>query len=80
MGVTAGIFLASILLKEMSYLVYIRYLCLKHAVEITRSGLFKKINYVQELTMNVFLNNKYRKLQGLRSSNEKLQACLAKYL
>ena len=27
MGVTAGIFLASILLKEMRYLVYIRYLC-----------------------------------------------------
>ena len=26
-GVTAGIFLASILLKEMRYLVYIRYLC-----------------------------------------------------
>jgi hypothetical protein len=26
MGVTAGIFLASILLKEMCYLVYIRYL------------------------------------------------------
>jgi hypothetical protein len=26
MGVTAGIFLASILLKEMRYLVYIRYL------------------------------------------------------
>jgi hypothetical protein len=31
MGVTAGIFLASILLKEMRYLVYIRYLCwLRH--------------------------------------------------
>ena len=29
MGVTAGIFLASILLKEMRYLVYIRYLCLQ---------------------------------------------------
>jgi hypothetical protein len=28
MGVTAGIFLASILLKEMRYLVYIRYLWL----------------------------------------------------
>jgi hypothetical protein len=27
MGVTAGIFLASILLKEMRYLVYIRYPC-----------------------------------------------------
>jgi hypothetical protein len=27
MGVTAAIFLASILLKEMGYLVYIRYLC-----------------------------------------------------
>jgi hypothetical protein len=27
MEVTAGIFLASILLKEMRYLVYIRYLC-----------------------------------------------------
>jgi hypothetical protein len=26
MGVTAGIFLASILLKEMRYLVYVRYL------------------------------------------------------
>jgi hypothetical protein len=26
MGVTAGIFVASILLKEMRYLVYIRYL------------------------------------------------------
>ena len=26
MGVTAGLFLASILLKEMRYLVYIRYL------------------------------------------------------
>jgi hypothetical protein len=30
MGVTAGIFLASILLKEMRYLVYIRYLWFKH--------------------------------------------------
>jgi hypothetical protein len=29
MGVTTGIFLASILLKEMRYLVYIRYLWLK---------------------------------------------------
>ena len=28
-GVTAGIFLAAILLKEMRYLVYIRYLCFK---------------------------------------------------
>jgi hypothetical protein len=28
-GVTAGIFLASILLKEMRYLVYIRYLCMR---------------------------------------------------
>ena len=28
-GVTAGIFLASILLKEMRYLVYIRYLCVQ---------------------------------------------------
>jgi hypothetical protein len=28
-GVTAGIFLASILLKEMRYLVYIRYLCVR---------------------------------------------------
>ena len=31
MGVTAGIFLASILLKEMRYLVYIRYLWYFHA-------------------------------------------------
>jgi hypothetical protein len=31
MGVTAGILLASILLKEMRYLVYIRYLCLSDA-------------------------------------------------
>ena len=30
MGVTAGIFLASILLKEMRYLVYLRYLCLDY--------------------------------------------------
>ena len=30
MGVTAGIFLASILLKEMRYLVYIRYLWSEH--------------------------------------------------
>ena len=30
MGVTAGIFLASILPKEMRYLVYIRYLCTVH--------------------------------------------------
>ena len=29
-GVTAGIFLASILLKEMRYLVYIRYLWQKY--------------------------------------------------
>jgi hypothetical protein len=32
MGVTAGIFLASILLKEMRYLVYIRYLWLEHGI------------------------------------------------
>jgi hypothetical protein len=31
MGVTTGIFLASILLKEMRYLVYIRYLWLRGA-------------------------------------------------
>jgi hypothetical protein len=31
MGVTAGIFLASILLKEMRYLVYIRYLWFSHS-------------------------------------------------
>jgi hypothetical protein len=30
MGVTAGIFLASILLKEMRHLVYIRYLWKRH--------------------------------------------------
>jgi hypothetical protein len=29
-GVTAGIFLVSILLKEMRYLVYIIYLCESH--------------------------------------------------
>ena len=29
-GVTAGIFLASILLKEMRYLVYIRYLYVRN--------------------------------------------------
>jgi hypothetical protein len=34
MGVTAGIFLASILLKEMRYLVYIRYLCRIHRCRI----------------------------------------------
>jgi hypothetical protein len=33
MGVTAGIFLASILLKEMRYLVYIRYLWLSHSLQ-----------------------------------------------
>jgi hypothetical protein len=33
MGVTAGIFLASILLKEMRYLVYKRYLWLKCALK-----------------------------------------------
>jgi hypothetical protein len=32
MGVTAGIFLASILLKEMRYLVYIRYLWYERAL------------------------------------------------
>jgi hypothetical protein len=35
MGVTAGIFLASILLKEMRYLVYIRYLWCDHAITKT---------------------------------------------
>jgi hypothetical protein len=34
MGVTAGIFLASILLKEMRYLVYIRYLWNLHVQEL----------------------------------------------
>jgi hypothetical protein len=33
MGVTAGLFLASILLKEMRYLVYIRYLYDLHPLE-----------------------------------------------
>jgi hypothetical protein len=37
MGVTAGIFLASILLKEMRYLVYVRYLCLGAAAKNTGS-------------------------------------------
>ena len=39
MGVTAGIFLASILLKEMRYLVYIRYLWskLKVASDVRRN-------------------------------------------
>jgi hypothetical protein len=39
MGVTAGIFLASILLKEMRYLVYIRYLWFG----IVRLGIYAKI-------------------------------------
>ena len=39
MGVTAGIFLASILLKEMRYLVYIRYLWLKSATVYMVNGL-----------------------------------------
>ena len=49
MGVTAGIFLTSILLKEMRYLVYIRYLCchlpeniLKFNVPGGRMPLFNK--------------------------------------
>jgi hypothetical protein len=39
MGVTAGIFLASILLKEMRFLVYIRYLWskLKVASDVRRN-------------------------------------------
>jgi hypothetical protein len=36
MGVTAGIFLASILLKEMRYLVYIRYLWFDHIFVISQ--------------------------------------------
>jgi hypothetical protein len=40
MGVTAGIFLASILLKEMRYLVYIRYLWLNSKKE-TQLGKFE---------------------------------------
>jgi hypothetical protein len=34
MGVTAGIFLASILLREMRYLVYIRYLWFRQVTTI----------------------------------------------
>jgi hypothetical protein len=40
MGVTAGIFLASIVLKEMRYLVYIRYLW-TGSVNIARRGKLK---------------------------------------
>ena len=36
MRVIAGIFLASILLKEMRYLVYIRYLCFRSCVSYDR--------------------------------------------
>jgi hypothetical protein len=51
MGVTAGIFLASILLKEMRYLVYIRYLCVQQtefapiyvARDFVKFGLWKLI-------------------------------------
>ena len=43
MGITAEIFLASILLKEMRYLVYIRYLCTDLFVELLAvSNLIKK--------------------------------------
>jgi hypothetical protein len=46
MGVTAGIFLASILLKEMRYLVYIRYLW----IQSVRKKLEKM---VQKETLNM---------------------------
>jgi hypothetical protein len=38
MEVTAGIFLASILLKEMRYLVYIRYLWFKPSSQDLKTG------------------------------------------
>jgi hypothetical protein len=37
MGVTSGIFFASILLKEMRYLVYIRYLWPKKAKKVQKA-------------------------------------------
>jgi hypothetical protein len=40
MGVTAGIFLASIVLKEMRYLVYVRYLW-TGSVNLARRGKLK---------------------------------------
>ena len=48
MGVTAGIFLASILQKEMRYLVYIRYLCSQR----TLSELRRRIDNMYTMVQN----------------------------
>ena len=53
MGVTAGIFLASILLKEMRYLVYIRYLCMEPIKSYTYN------DYPTDDTVNWFNTNLY---------------------
>ena len=51
--VTAGIFLASILLKEMRYLVYIRYLCMEPIKSYTYN------DYPTDDTVNWFNTNLY---------------------
>jgi hypothetical protein len=51
MGVTAGIFLASILLKEMGYLVYIRYLWAMPA------PIFRRVNDKKEIDIYGQYNN-----------------------
>jgi hypothetical protein len=61
MGVTAGIFLASILLKEMRYLVCIRYLWYnlaekyKENFDFSREGLRRDVSRVDEVSLLVLV-------------------------
>ena len=63
MGVTAGIFLASILLKELRYLVYIRYLWYepgKIRRRLTMSETEPQLGSISNIQHAVSANLKYR--------------------
>jgi hypothetical protein len=72
MGVTAGIFLASILLKEMRYLVYIRYLWVQSVCK-QRLCLHFGIQNIEfySTTIYIFMILEYNKLS--RRNNQALQ-------
>jgi hypothetical protein len=71
MGVTAGIFLASILLKEMRYLVYIRYLCFQIVLHMLDNN---KLLFFEEYSGVIWLDNTPLPWSNLRKNgNEKQQ-------
>jgi hypothetical protein len=62
--VTAGIFLASILLREMRYLVYIRYLWVQYGAKVVW-----EFPNCMEGSKEISLNGEYLKVQFLHKPN-----------